>query len=195
MRKRTSPAAALAVWLAAVFALSMPWARPALSSEVSEPSHLRLIDRLDRPDDGYCVDVLGTPGNLRADLPLFAHNCKPGLTSDSAVTFDKEGRIRFAALDLCVTVAGVNSRALPGASVLVRGCDEAKVFFETAALQRFTHHEDGRLALAGGGLCLAVGTRSATTYSGADRWRALFVDACDTVDAARSRWEFVVPTQ
>ena len=39
--------------------------------------HLRLLDRLDRPEDGYCVDILGTPGNLRVDVPLFTHNCKP----------------------------------------------------------------------------------------------------------------------
>ena len=39
--------------------------------------HVRLIDRLDRPDDGYCLDILGTGDTLRLDLPLFSHNCKP----------------------------------------------------------------------------------------------------------------------
>ena len=164
-----------------------------LSAAVAKPSHLRLVDRLDRPQDGYCVDVLGTPGNLRPDLPLFAHNCKPSLTSDSAVQYDHTGQIRFAALDLCVTVAGVNSKALPGTAVLLRKCNETTPFMEAAQLQRFTQRKDGRLELIGTGLCLAVGTQSAATYSRSHRWRPLFVDSCGTVEDARSRWEFVSP--
>ena len=49
------------------------------------------------------------------------------------------------------------------------------------------------LELAGTDLCLAVGARSGTTYSPADRWRPLYVDDCATVDAARSRWQLVTP--
>ena len=139
------------------------------------------------------MDILGTPGYLRPDLPLFAHNCKPALTSDSAVVFTKEGQIQFPAVNLCITVAGVNSGALPGASVLLRGCGEATAFFETDRLQQFSHGDDGRLTLKGSDLCLAVGARSATTYSSADRWRALFVDVCGKVDEKRVRWEFAVP--
>ncbi len=76
------------------------------------PVHLRLVDRLDRPEDGYCVDILGTGDYLRVDLPLFAHNCKRGLTTDSAVVFGSDGSIRFPAVERCITVAGVNSLAL-----------------------------------------------------------------------------------
>ena len=159
----------------------------------TQPSHLRLVDRLDRPSDGYCVDILGTPRRLRLDVPLFAHNCKPRLTVDSAVTFTPDGRIRFPAVKRCVTVAGVNSRALPGAAVLLRPCGGAQAFFETARLQRFILHRDGRLVLAASTLCLTVGARSAATYSPQDRWRALFVEDCAKADPARSRWEFVVP--
>ena len=159
----------------------------------AEATHLRLLDPLDRPVDGYCVDVPGTGHNLRLDLPLFAHNCKPVLTSDSAVIFASDGRIRFPAVDRCITVAGVNSRALVGASVLLRKCNESMPFFETSELQRFTLHNDGRLELSGSELCLTVGPQSAMTYSPADRWRTLFVDDCATVEPARSRWRFVVP--
>ncbi len=169
------------------------WTADAMAAEASKPSHLRLVDRLDRPSDGYCVDVLGVPGSMRPDLPLFVHNCKQGLTSDSAVTFGADGQIRFPALDLCITVAGVNSRALPGAALLLRGCGEASAFFETAQLQRFTHTKDGRLKLAETDLCLVAGATSGPTYSAADRWRAFFVDACSTTDPERARWEFVVP--
>jgi len=172
------------IWLLAI--ISAP-------TIASEPTHLRLIDRLDRPSDGYCFDVHGTPGNLRTDLPLFAHNCKPRLTIDSAVVYNSAGNIEFIELGLCATVAGVNSRALPGASVLLRKCGESTAFFETAPLQKFILHADGKLELEASGLCLAVGSRSATTYSSNDRWRALFVDDCATVDAMLSRWEFVDP--
>ena len=63
---------------------------PAWSASRASPTHLRLLDRLDRPEDGYCVDIIGTPQNMRIDLPLFAHNCKPLLTSDSAVVFTSD---------------------------------------------------------------------------------------------------------
>jgi len=164
-------------------------------SQTTESTHLRLMHPLDRPDVGYCVDVPGTSGFLRTDLPLFAHNCKPRLTSDSAVTFDSQGQIRFVELDLCITVAGINSEALPGAAVLLRKCGERSAFFETARLQRFTLTADGELKLSGSQLCLAVGPRSAPTYSSADSWRPFFVDDCQTVDSQRSRWEFVKPNE
>jgi len=163
------------------------------SSYASEPTHLRLIDRLDRTSDGYCFDVHGTPGNLRTDLPLFAHNCKPRLTVDSAVVYDQQERVKFIELGLCATIAGVNSRALPGAAVLLRKCGGSTAFFEVDALQKFTLHADGKLELKESGLCLTVGARSAATYSSNDRWRTLFVGDCTTIDASRSRWEFTVP--
>ncbi len=166
---------------------------PASSASPDSLVHLRLLDRLDRPDDGYCVDIPGTPRNMRVDGPLFAHNCKPSLTDDSAVVFTSDGLIQFPAVDRCITVAGVNSAALPGASILLRKCNESMPFFETSRLQRFTHRDDGRLAVAGSELCLTVGPQSAATYSPSDRWRTLFVDDCATAEPARSRWEFVVP--
>ncbi len=139
------------------------------------------------------MDILGTGQTLRIELPLFAHNCKPRLTNDSAVVLTSEGLIRFPAVDRCITVAGVNSAALPGASILLRPCNGSVPFFETSALQGFTLRDDGRLVLKGSELCLTVGMKSATTYSSSDRWRTLFVDDCATAEPALSRWEFVVP--
>ena len=166
---------------------------PAFSGSLNSLFHLRLLDRLDRPEDGYCVDILGTPGNLRIDVPLFAHNCKPRLTSDSSVIFTSDGLITFPAVNRCITVAGVNSKALPGASILLRKCNESVAFFETSRLQRFTHRKDGRLSISGSELCLVVGTKSAATYSPSHRWRTLFVDDCATAGPALSQWEFVIP--
>ncbi len=169
------------------------WASPAWPASPDAQVHLRLVDRLDRPEDGYCIDIPGTPGNMRVDAPLFAHNCKQSLTADSAVVFTSEGYIQFPAVELCVTVAGVNSEALPGAATLLRRCNQSTAFFQTMRLQRFTHRDDGRLVLGDSNLCLTVGPQSAATYSPFDRWRALFVEDCASANPARSRWEFVVP--
>ena len=155
--------------------------------------HLRLIDRLDRPQDGYCLDILGVGSRLRVDVPLFAHNCKLGLTNDSAVVLEARGTIRFPAVDLCLTAAGVAGKALPGAAILLRRCGESIPFFDAPALQQFRLASDGRVELEGSGLCLAVGDTSAHTYSQHDRWRVLFTGACDEVPASRSRWEAIVP--
>lgn len=164
---------------------------PAIAQDEPQAGHLRLIDRLDRPDDGYCLDVLGVGELMRLEVPIFAHNCKPGLTPDSAVDITEEGRIRFTALNLCITAAGVNSRALPGVAVILRPCGHEAPFFESSALQAFDIAADGKVKLKGSKLCLAAGSISATTYSAQDRWRVLTVEDCDTVTAELARWEFV----
>ncbi len=153
--------------------------------------HLRLIDRLDRPQDGYCLDVLGTGRALRLELPIFAHNCKPGLTPDSAVEITTVGEIRFADIDLCATSFGVNGRTLAGSPIILRTCGDTAPFFDSAPLQRFEWTDENRLRLKGTTLCLSVGDESASTYSTADRWRVLTVESCSSVSPERAAWEFV----
>ena len=162
-------------------------------AHAAEQKHLRLIDRLDRPSDGYCIDIPGTPSSMRLEVPLFAHNCKAGLTPDSAVVFTAKGRIRFPAVARCVTAAGVNSTILPNTALILRGCGRNAPFFETAALQGFELRANGRLILKGSNLCLTVGKVSSRTYSPADRWRALYLATCGSVPEKYARWEFVVP--
>lgn len=36
--------------------------------------HLRLVDKLDRPQDGYCLDIMGSGDHIRPDLPMTVHN-------------------------------------------------------------------------------------------------------------------------
>ena len=167
-------------------------ARPAASASRELRVHLRLVDRLDRPEDGYCLDIPGPPSNLFLDVPLFAHNCMPSLTNDTAVVFMSDGYIRFPAVDRCITVTGVKS-ALPGSSIMLNKCNPSNPFIDISRRQRFTHRQDGSLTVAGTELCLTVGPQSAVTLSPVHRWRTLFVDDCATADPARSRWEFVVP--
>ncbi len=159
------------------------------SANEPEPGHLRLKDRLDRPVDGYCLDILGVGSNLRLEVPIFAHNCKPGLTPDSAIVLREDGMIEFPQVSLCITAAGVNGRALPGASILLRPCGHRTAFFESKSLQTFTFGNDGQVRLKGSSLCLAVGDTSDTTYSPNDRWRVLSVELCDSTPARYARWE------
>ena len=151
---------------------------------------LRLMDRLDRPQDGYCVDVLGVGLEARTDLPLFVHNCSSERYPDEAVRFEAAGLIRFPSYDLCVTAMDVNGLSLPGSAVLLRPCAERSSFLDANALQHFSLHPDGRLTLENTNLCLTVGPHSARTYSMQHRWRALYMDDCAAAPTERSRWEF-----
>lgn len=153
--------------------------------------HVRLKDRLDRPVNGYCFDILGTGRHLRLDLPLFAHNCKDGATPDSAVIYTSLGQLVFPAANVCVTAFGVNDTVLPGTSVLLRPCEQRTPFFETANLQKFDHLENGQLKLRGSELCLAVGNESSSTYSPSDRWRVLSLQSCTSTALSHSAWERV----
>lgn len=157
------------------------------------PGHLKLIDPLDRPQDGYCLDVVGSGQYIRFDLPATAHNCKPGPYADEAVLLQPNGYIWFPAYNKCLTAAGINGRALPGAALVPRDCNERSPFLEAHALQLFKLRDDAYIELASSGLCLTVGKESDSTFEPTHRWRPLFLDSCDTVEPSRSRWHFTIP--
>lgn len=167
-----------------------------IAAIAAEPSiqvgHLKLIDSLDRPKDGYCLDIVGSGRHIRFDLPMTAHNCKPGLYDDEAVTIEANGRVRFPAYNACATVAGLNGRALPGAAVMPRGCGEKTPFLDAEKLQSFAFRKDGRLELKGTGLCMTAGNVSDSTFDASHRWRTLYMERCDATEPSRSRWHFVV---
>jgi len=163
----------------------------AANAENEGTVHVRLENRLDRPDDGYCLDILGTGRNLRVDLPLFAHNCKDGATPDSTVRYSSQGELMFPAANVCVTAFGVNNTVLPGTSVLLRPCQEQSPFFAATGLQNFDHTDSGQLRLRDSELCLAVGPESSATYSPLDRWRVLTLESCTTIVPEYSVWELV----
>ena len=157
----------------------------------SELSHVRLKDRLDRPADGYCLDIVGTASNMMLDLPLFTHNCKSGPTADSSVAYTDSGQLLFPGAQVCITAFGVNNTVLPGTSVLLRRCDSRTGFFNTANLQKFDHLKNGQLQLRGYDLCLAVGEQSSHTFSASDRWRVLSLQSCAGIELPYSSWEMV----
>ena len=160
--------------------------------------YLELADRLDRPQDGYCLDLPGSGDWVDFSMPLNVHNCKrPGLYADEAVTFASPGPIRFPAYEGCVTAVGLNGGSLPGAPVMLRPCAEDEEApaspFVSAPLQRFERRGDGRVALAGADLCLTAGAESAATFSPSHRWRALTLERCASAPPERSIWRPFTP--
>lgn len=166
---------------------------PALRARPTQPGHLKLVDLLDRPQDGYCLDILGSGPYIRFDMPMTAHNCKPGLYADEAVIWEAGGRISFPAYGVCATVAGIHRTVLPGSAIMPRECGERGPFLEAQHLQHFIHRPDGRVELAGSGLCLTAGDESARTFDPDHRWRSLTMQRCEQAPPSLSRWQVVVP--
>lgn len=156
--------------------------------------HMRLVDDLDRPQDGWCLDVVGSGPNIRFDMPLIGHNIKPGLFADEAVEFSDDGKILFPAYPgYCVTVMGLNQHALPGAALMLKRCDEQIPFLNAPKFQTFEHLDNGMVRLVGSDLCITMGSVSEVTFDPTHAWRTLYVERCDACDPALSTWEFVRP--
>jgi len=157
------------------------------------PRYLQLIDRLDRPRDGYCFDVQGVVGHFRADKPLVAHNCKPGAAPDGLIEQTAEGLLYLPAFDQCVTAMGTGTTVLRGTSLMIKPCVESGIFGSTASQKRFEFTANRKLQLIGTDYCVVVGEESAITLSPVDRWRPLYMDYCSATPGSRSQWQFVTP--
>lgn len=158
--------------------------------QVSAAQYLKLSNNLDRPKDGYCLDVQGVVGHFRADKPIVAHNCKRGVAADGLVRFANEEFILFPAFGWCLTAMGTANTVLPGTSLMIKPCEEHGLFASSEIHKRFKFNKQNQLKLSNFDLCLVVGAESAPTFSTADRWRTLFLDTCSTAPLARSQWEF-----
>lgn len=152
---------------------------------------LKLVDSLDRPQDGFCLDIVGFAPHQRLDLPLIAHNCKAGIYKDQAVTMTAEGYVVFVAFQKCLTAIAPHTRALPGNPLMAINCNEHSDFLQSQPLQRFEFTATQQLRLQSSDLCLAVGSTSDQTSASTHRWRNLFLDYCDEVKPALSQWRFV----
>ncbi|MCG7500108.1 RICIN domain-containing protein [Vibrio sp. Of7-15] len=152
---------------------------------------IQLIDKLDRPKDGFCVDVIGYSPYERLDLPLIAHNCKKGLFKDQAMSVLDSGEIYLPAYNKCLTAIAPHTKALPGATIMARDCGEHSHFLETPQLQQFEWQLDGKINLHGSNLCLAAGERSDQTSSPSHRWRTLSLQHCKSSEPELLRWQFI----
>lgn len=156
--------------------------------------HMRLVDDMDRPQDGWCLDVVGSGPHIRFDMPLIAHNIKPGLFADEAVRFTKDGHIIFPAYPgLSLTVMGLNQNALAGASLMLKPSGQELPFLNAPKFQTFEHLENGMIRLKGSNLCITVGDESKETFDPTHAWRTLYMERCEDCDPARSTWKFVRP--
>lgn len=156
--------------------------------------HLRLKDMLDRPQDGYCLDVAGSGQYVRFDMPLTAHNCKgPHFYADEEVTFKDSKNLYFPAYEGCVTVMGNNQKALPKNALMLKRCGAEEPFMNGPVFQHFAFTDDGKVQLVGSNLCMVAGDESHTTYSPDHRWRALYMERCSDVVPKLAQWELVKP--
>ena len=157
-------------------------------------TYIQLIDKLDRPNDGYCLDVVGSGQYVRFDMPLTAHNCKgPEIYDDELVTFRADGTLFFTAYQGCVTVMGNNHTALPGNALMLKRCGENSPFLNGPVFQHFLFNQHSQIQLKDSDLCIVAGERSSTTYSEEHRWRSLYMDQCSKANDGLSKWKVISP--
>lgn len=160
---------------------------------VADEYNMRLVDKLDRPKDGYCLDILGNGkrAHIRTDMPLMAHNCKSGVFPDELIEFRADGSIYFKEYDMCVTIAGVNEHVTEGTSLILRKCADMTPFVNGEFMQEFVHRKDGKIQHKNSKKCIVAGIESAPTYTDEHRWRSLYMEDCTKTSKNRSTWEFV----
>lgn len=165
---------------------------PQAFAQADPIEYLQLKDRLDRPHDGYCLDVVGSGEYIRLDMPLSAHNCKgPQPYADEIVEYRSDQTLYFPAYGGCVTVMGLNDRALAGNALMLKGCGVEQPFLNASNFQKFEFNDQEQMQLLGSDLCIAAGTESHTTYSPDHKWRSLMMQRCDEVEPSRSAWQLV----
>ena len=161
-------------------------------SQPEPKQYLQLKDRLDRPSDGYCLDVVGSGKHIRLDMPLTAHNCKgPQIYSDEVFQYRSNQSLYAPAYDGCVTVMGLNDKALAGNALMLKACGVEQPFLNAKNFQKFEFNSKGQIQLIGSHLCIAAGAESHTTYSPEHRWRSLLMLSCAEADLTHSVWQLV----
>ena len=108
----------------AALAVSAFCAASAFAQGELQGDYLRLADRLDRPQDGYCLDITGAGEWTQLHRPLIVHNCKTprAIAADELVQWTPQNQLRFPAFNLCATAHGIFRRTIPGAPVVLNHC-------------------------------------------------------------------------
>lgn len=153
--------------------------------------YLSLKDKLDRPIDGYCLDVAGNGQYVRLDVPLNAHNCKlesEYIYPDHSLVFKDNGTIYFPSFDKCLTVIGLNNHALEYNSLMLKECLVVEPFLNAKRFQLFKFNEKNQIQLYNSDLCIVAGDESKETYSSEHTWRSLYMQKCKTAQYKLSTW-------
>ena len=162
------------------------------SLDLQAKTYLQLVDKLDRPEDGYCLDVAGNGRYVRFDMPMNTHNCKlDAVYDDEVVEWRDDGTLYFPAYQGCVTVMGLNEYALEYNALMLKPCHENSPFLNATQFQTFIQNDKGQAQLKGSELCIAAGGKSKVTYRKLHKWRSLYMQACDRAPLERSRWELL----
>ncbi|MEZ9190667.1 RICIN domain-containing protein [Vibrio sp. 10N.286.52.F8] len=155
-------------------------------------TYIQLVDKLDRPVDGYCLDVVGNGRYVRFDMPLTAHNCKgPQPYDDEIVELAEDGSLFFGRYQGCVTVMGNNQTALAGNALMLKACGIEEPFLNGPVFQKFFFNSNQQLQLKNSQLCIVAGAESHTTSSLTHRWRSLYMDYCETTKPKLSQWHVI----
>ena len=156
----------------------------AVDAAVAARTLVQLVDPLDEPEF-YCVDVPGFGSSLRLEAALMAHTCKPGADDEIfAVNEPGPGNLVMPAYDLCMEASGTESPA----ELLLRECSDS-------AMQQFLLDDEGALALAGTGLCVAVAPGAGEPTGGPSHVRRdLVLLDCGDAEPALRQWAFPGPS-
>lgn len=154
---------------------------------------MKLLDKLDRKHDGYCLDIVGVGNNVRLDMPLITHNCKveDDFPVDELLIHRKDRTIYFPAYEGCATVMGLNNNALPYNALMLKRCHKDQPFLKATKFQKFLINKNQQLQLEGTSLCITAGDIAKSTYSPAHRWRSLYMQECSVAKPNLSQWHFV----
>ncbi len=165
----------------------------ALETSAPMPFLIRLRDNLDDPL-GYCIDVRGFGAGIRLDADLQAHSCKSNSPDDQSFAMMDDravGTIVLVDYDVCLTAADPK----PGASILLRPCDDRSVS------QGFELLADGRLRLqvesgvSQPELCIGIADGAGEPAGGRNHLRRdLMLLECDEADPILIAWE-ATPTK
>jgi hypothetical protein len=167
------------------FALGLLVVLP-LHAAAGELAEVHLRAPLDEPR-GYCIDMVGHKTRGRTDRPLHAHTCysyqgEIAVDQGTLRALAEQGQFRFPYFDVCMTAL----RARAGEPLTLAKCEKAPD-------QAFELKASGEISpAADAGLCVTVAAGSGAEGGGGQPVhlrRALSLEPCSDVAAARQRWQ------
>lgn len=173
----------------------MAWALVggSLASAADEQTHhMKLLEHLGA-ETGYCLELLGRPGQEDLLQPLIAHGCKVVLAPDDSILLTENGEIYFPAFDQCVTAMGLGDSVLEFNSLMVKECGVVEPYLNAPAFQRFEINDRSQVQLAGTELCMTAGDTARPTANPTHVWRALYMQDCASAPPERSQWHLFTP--
>ena len=181
-----SPACALAL---------MAWALVSgshASAADEQTYHMKLMEHLGA-ETGYCLELLGRPGQEDLLQPLIAHGCKVALAPDDSILLTENGEIYFPAFDQCVTAMGLGDSVLEFNSLMLKACGVVEPYLNAPAFQRFEINDRSQVQLVGTDLCMTAGDTARPTANPTHVWRALYMQDCASAPPERSQWHLFTP--